>query len=292
MLQSNGRGSNRQPRIIDFIDPTHDPMMAFTLVGEILMPFSRAIARLPGPNLAQGLTTSQEGAPAIPLALEQHAAYCAALERCGLTVTVLPADPQFPDGCFVEDVAIVTPRGAIAMRPGAPSRQGEVQRVHAVLARMIGEHSRIVAPGTMDGGDICEADGHYLIGVSARTNVFGADQLAGMLADLGYSSDVVDIRSSSRLLHLKSGIAYLGDGRLIVTSDVPRNALGLFELIEVPENERYAANCVRVNDRVFVAAGYPATRSAIEECGYETIALEMSEYRKLDGGLSCLSLRL
>ena len=255
------------------------------------MAFSQAIVRLPGANLAAGITTSTEGTPDVALALEQHRAYCNALIACGLTLSVLPADPAHADGCFVEDVAVITPRGAIATRPGDASRQGEVASVVPPLKALFGDLARIVAPGTVDGGDICETDGHYLIGLSARTNPAGAEQLAGLLADLGYSSDVVDIRSSKRLLHLKTGLAYLGDGRMLVTADVPRAALGLFELIEVPETERYAANCIRVNDRVLAAAGYPRTRTAIEDCGYETLALEMSEFRKLDGGLSCLSLR-
>lgn len=256
------------------------------------MAISFAIVRRPGEELPAGLTTSREGPPDVALALDQHRAYCAALEHCGLTVVVLPADPGFPDGCFVEDTAILTPRGAIATRPGAPSRQGEVASVVEALAGFFEGVSRIDAPGTVDGGDVCEADGHYLIGLSARTNVAGAEQLAALLADLGYSSDVVDIRSSRRLLHLKTGITYLGDGRMVVTSDVPQGGpLMPYELIEVPETERYAANCMRVNDRVLVAAGYPGARAAIEDCGYEVLELGMSEFRKVDGGLSCLSLR-
>jgi dimethylargininase len=253
---------------------------------------SFAIVRRPGEELPAGLTTSREGPPVVALALEQHRAYCRALEHCGLTIVVLPADPGFPDGCFVEDTAILTPRGAILTRPGAPSRQGEIASVVEALAGFFESVSRIDAPGTVDGGDVCEADGHYLIGLSARTNAAGAGQLAALLANLGYSSDVVDIRSSGRLLHLKTGIAYLGNGRMIVTSDVPRGGpLAPYELIEVPETERYAANCLRVNDRVLVAAGYPSVRAAVEDCGYEILELGMSEFRKLDGGLSCLSLR-
>lgn len=255
------------------------------------MQFSRAIVRLPGASLAAGITTSNEGPPDIALALEQHRAYCNALVACGLTLAVLPEEPAFPDACFVEDVAIVTPRGAIATRPGDASRQGEVTSVLPSLKAMCGDVARIMAPGTLDGGDVCEADGHYLIGLSARTNVAGAEQLASLLAEVGYSSSIVDVRGSKRLLHLKTGMSYIGDGRLVVTADVPRGPLGLFELIEVSGNERYAANCVRVNDQVLVAAGYPQVCAEIEACGYQVLALEMSEFRKMDGGLSCLSLR-
>ena len=117
---------------------------------------------------------------------------------------------------------------------------------------------RIGAPGTLDAGDVCEADGHFLIGISARTNEAGAEQLAAHLVELGYRADVVDIRPYHQLLHLKTGIAWLGDGRLLATEDLPRwPALAAYEIVRVPETERYAANALRVNDHVLVAAGYP-----------------------------------
>ena len=254
--------------------------------------FTHALLRLPGENFAKGLTQSGEGAPDPGLALEQHQRYCEALSDCGLSLTVLPADPRHPDGCFVEDTALVTGRGAILTRPGAPSRRGEVDAIEAALRPAFPDLERIEPPGTVDAGDVCEADGHFLIGLSARTNDAGAAQLAGLLGDLGYRSDFVDIRNSRSLLHLKTGVAYLGEGRMLATPDFPRDpALAAYEIIEVPATERYAANALRVNDRVLVAAGYPVTRAAIEALGFETIALEMSEFRKLDGGLSCLSLR-
>ena len=255
-------------------------------------PLTHALLRLPGENFAQGLTQAGEGAPDPELALEQHQRYCEALAACGLSLTVLPADPRHPDGCFVEDTALVTERGAIITRPGAPSRRGEVDVIASALCGLFPEIPRIVAPGTLDAGDVCEADGHFLIGLSARTNEPGAAQLAGHLADLGYRADIVDIRPHARLLHLKTGIAWLGDGRMLATDDLPRlPALAAYEILRVPDAERYAANALRVNDRVLVAAGYPATRAAIESLGFAVIELDVSEFRKLDGGLSCLSLR-
>ncbi len=253
---------------------------------------THALLRLPGENLAAGLTQAVEGAPDPDLALEQHQHYCEALADCGLSLTILPADTRYPDGCFVEDTALVTARGAIIMRPGAPSRRDEVELIEATLKGLFPEIARIQAPGTVDAGDVCEADGHFLIGLSARTNEAGAEALAGHLGDLGYRSDILDIRHARALLHLKSGIAWLGDGRLLATADIPRApALAAYEIVEVPADECYAANALRVNEHVLVAAGYPKTRSAIELLGFEVIALEMSEFRKLDGGLSCLSLR-
>ncbi|MGH8251489.1 MAG: dimethylarginine dimethylaminohydrolase family protein [Steroidobacteraceae bacterium] len=254
--------------------------------------YTHALLRLPNHDFAAGLTQSREGVPDYESALEQHQRYCVALSECGLSLTILPADPRHPDGCFVEDTALLTPLGAILMRPGAPSRQGEVHAIAAALRGLFREIPQIFDPGTVDAGDVCDADGYFLIGLSTRTNEEGARQLAGFLGDLGYPSSLVDIRAIDGLLHLKSGIAWLGDGRMVVTPEIPRTpALAPYELIELPAAERYAANCLRVNDRVLVADGYPRTRAAIEACGYETIALEMSEFRKMDGGLSCLSLR-
>jgi dimethylargininase len=256
------------------------------------MRVTHALLRLPGDNFAQGLTQSGEAAPDPALTLAQHQHYRQALEAAGLALTVLPADPRHPDGCFVEDTALLTARGAILTRPGAPPRRGEVDAVEAALSHAWPEFARIGAPGTVDAGDVCEADGHFLIGLSARTNEAGAAQLAGLLGDLGYRADLLDIRGIRALLHLKSGIAFLGEGRLLTTTDFPRHpAIAAYERIEVPVAERYAANALRVNDCVLVAAGYPATRAAIESLGFETVALEVSEFRKLDGGLSCLSLR-
>lgn len=254
--------------------------------------FARALLRLPGENFAGGITTSAEGAPVLARALEQHRRYAAALEACGLKTTTLPADPRYPDGTFVEDTAIVTAKGAIITRPGAASRAGETEVIAAALGQHYGRLARIAAPGTVDGGDICETDTGVLIGVTARTNEEGARQLAGLLGDLGYAATLVDIRAVPGLLHLKTGISYLGDGRLAVAAGLPRlPAFAGYEQVTVASEESYAANCIRVNDRVLVAAGYPRFVEELVRLGYHPLPLEMSEFRKMDGGLSCLSLR-
>ena len=257
------------------------------------MTFTSALVRTPAPNFAKGLTSSDEGPPDFAMALEQHRGYCRALEECGLEITELPADPAFPDSTFVEDTAIVTAQGAIATRPGAPSRAGEVDSVVAALRRQFREVAQIFAPGTLDGGDVCDADGHFLIGLSSRTNEQGARQLARLLGDWQYTSSIVDIRGVKTLLHLKTGLAYLGNGRMVVTQDIPRvPAFSRYEQIPVWADERYAANCIRVNDHVLVAAGYPRIADMLAARRYNIVPVEMSEFRKMDGGLSCLSLRL
>jgi len=260
------------------------------------MQFTRAMVRPPGRTFAEGLSSATEGPPDLDRALAQHALYVEALRECGLEVTGLEPDAAYPDSTFVEDTAVMTERGAILMRPGAPSRQGETASMRLCLRNFYPELPAIEPPGTVDGGDICEADGHFLIGVSARTNENGAHQLAQHLHRWGYSSSIIDIRDNAALLHLKSGIASLGGGLWVVQDGIERElrshtGIDVRDVVTVTPEEAYAANCVRVNGAVLVAAGYPLLNAAVEARGCRVVALEVSEFRKMDGGLSCLSLR-
>jgi len=255
--------------------------------------FRHAIVRPPAPNFADGLTTVDLGRPDVAKALAQHDAYCRALEESGLALTRLPDDPHFPDSTFVEDTAVITARGsAILTRPGAPSRSGEVVAIEEALASRFPRLLRIEAPGTVDGGDIDEAGEHFFIGVSRRTNEEGARQLARLLAADGYTSSLYDIRGVGEILHLKSGIAWLGGKTLVVIDALASHpAFAGWDLIRVPRGEEYAANCILVNDSVFFAEGFPLLERALRERGYRLTVLPMSEFQKMDGGLSCLSLR-
>lgn len=254
--------------------------------------FQRAIVRPPSVNFVEGLTTVDLGPPNYELAVAQHEAYCLALDQCGLTLIRLDADPRHPDSSFVEDTAVLTDKCAILTRPGAPSRAGEVASIRDALAEFYPSSLSIQPPGTVDGGDVCEAGDHFFIGISQRTNEAGARQLAELLAPFGYTTSVVDIRGLSGILHLKSGIAYLGDKRLVVIAALANLAeLRGFDLVAVNADEEYAANCVRVNHHVLVVEGHPLLEGNLRELGYQTIALEMTEFQKMDGGLSCLSLR-
>jgi dimethylargininase len=254
--------------------------------------FSRAVVRPPSVNFADGLTSRRLDAPVYPQALKQHEAYCAALEGCGLRLVRLEADKRYPDSTFVEDAAVITERGAMLTRPGAPSRTGEVAGVRKALAQFYSTLSSIHNPGTLDGGDICEVGNHFFIGISQRTNETGAQQLAEWLASLDYTSSFVDIRDVKGILHLKSGLAYLDDNLLVVIDALlNREEFRGYDFIVVNRQEEYAANCVRVNECVLVAAGYPELERRLSEMGYQPIALDMSEFQKMDGGLSCLSLR-
>jgi dimethylargininase len=222
--------------------------------------------------------------------------YCEALEQCGLTLTRLEPDERQPDSTFVEDAAVLTNLGAILARPGAATRLGEVEGIAGVLSKFYSELNSIQHPGTLDGGDVCEAARgarpHFYIGISERTNETGATQLAGWLAQYDFTSSFVDIRDTKNILHLKSGVAYLGQNQLVVIDSLSnqREFQG-HDLVPINAGEEYAANCVRVNDHVLVAAGYPRFEETLRTLGYQTIALEMTEFQKMDGGLSCLSLR-
>lgn len=257
--------------------------------------FKHAIVRKPGENFSQGLTSVSQGslgAPDFGKALEQHAAYCAALRECGLELTVLEKDLDHPDSTFVEDTAVLTAEAAILSRPGDESRAGEVDRIKDTVLARFARHYRIQAPGTMDGGDICEAGSHFFIGISHRTNEEGARQLADFLGQEGYTSSFVDIRAMTSILHLKSGIACIADKTLVLMEELADNPLFQdYRIIRVAEGETYAANCVRINDRVFMPSGYPGLEADLRRAGFSPLVLDMSEFRKMDGGLSCLSLR-
>jgi dimethylargininase len=254
--------------------------------------FSRAVLRRPGANFASGITASEEGPPELEAAVAQHAAYAGALEGLGLSAQILPADPAFPDGVFVEDTAIIVGGSAVITRPGAAARAGETAAVERALSAWFPEFGRITSPGTLDAGDVCETDDLVLIGVSHRTDEAGAQQLAAILDDLDRRTALVDIRSTPGLLHLKTGLSYLGEGRMAIAPglDVP-DVLKRFELVFLEAEERYAANCLAINGRVLIPAGAPRFADRLAALGYAPQVLEMSEFRKMDGGLSCLSLR-
>lgn len=252
--------------------------------------FKYAIVKTPAPSLASGITsTPQLGKPDYKKALEQHQNYIRALETCGVKVKVLTADEQFPDSCFIEDVAVCTRAFAMITSPGADSRKGEQKGTAAVLKEFYDEIQQVQSPGTLEGGDVMMVKDHYYIGLSDRTNRKGADQLIAALKAHGMDGTVVEMKE---FLHLKTGTSYLEDNFLLVAGEFKdKNEFSAFTRIEVPADEGYAANCIRVNDFVIIPKGFPKTKKLIEDAGLKTLVVDTSEFRKLDGGLSCLSLR-
>ena len=251
--------------------------------------FTKAIVRTPAPTMINGLTSANEGTPDYDLALKQHSAYIQALESCGLSVICLEASPEFPDSTFVEDVALLTPHCAIITNPGALSRRGEILGMQSLLEEHFENIEQIKTPGTLEAGDVMMVGSHFFIGLSARTNQSGADQLIAYLQKYGLTGSVVELKE---VLHLKTGVAYLEENNLLACGEfLTHPDFQKFNIIPIDPSESYAANCIWVNDKVIVPQGYPHTLDAIKQAGYDAMEIDMSEFRKLDGGLSCLSLR-
>lgn len=251
--------------------------------------FSKAIVRKPCEEMIHGITSASLGKPNYQLALKQHEAYTEALRSCGLDVTVLEADSSFPDSCFVEDVALCTSRFAVLTNPGAPSRFGERKAMAPHLDSFFSLVEKIAFPGTLDAGDVMMVGEHFYIGISNRTNEKGAAQLMSILEKHGKTGEKVPLKE---MLHLKTGVSYLEDNFMMVFGEFCKHkSFEPFYKIEVDEAESYAANSLWINNTVLVPMGFPSTLEKIRKAGFHTLVLDVSEFRKLDGGLSCLSLR-
>jgi dimethylargininase len=251
-----------------------------------------AIVRPPGRSFPAGITGAGLGRPNVERALEQHDVYVRELEQAGMAIIRLPSDERHPDSTFIEDTAVIVGDLAVLARSGAPSRQGEVQSTREELSRHFAVVHAIRAPGTLDGGDVCETGTDVFIGISRRTNEKGARQLAELLATRGIGVVLVDISCDSAALHLKSGLAYLGGSRLAVIEPWRnRPEFAGYEIITVASGESAAANALHVNGRTLIASGFPAFEEELRRRGDTVVPLDVSEFRKMDGGLSCLSLR-
>ena len=251
--------------------------------------FSKAIVRKPCRNMVKGLTGVNLGIPDYQKAVEQHRSYVCALKECGLNIIELEADENYPDSTFVEDVALLTPHCAVITNPGAPSRRGETAEMKHVVQEYYTDIEQILSPGTLDAGDIMMVGDHYYIGLSGRTNRNGAEQMIRILNKFGMSGSLIPLKT---VLHLKAGVAYLEHNNLVASGEfLSKLEFKKFNIIELPEEERYAANCVWINDNVLIPEGYPKSKQKIIDSGYSVIEIDVSEFRKLDGGLSCLSLR-
>ena len=254
--------------------------------------FSHVIVRRPGKSLCDGITSAPElGKPIYEKAIEQHDAYIEALKQCDVDVTVLEADERYPDSCFVEDPALITRKCAIITNPGAASRNGEKDEIVGAVKKFFSDDQieYIKAPGTLEGGDVMMVGDHFYVGRSARTNEEGIRQLTEILERHGLTCSEVKLE---KVLHLKTGVNYLEDNNMLVSGEfIDKPEFAQYNKVVIPEEEAYAANCIWVNDTVIVPEGYPTVLKAVQDLGYKTLVVDTSEYRKLDGGLSCLSLR-
>jgi dimethylargininase len=176
---------------------------------------------------------------------------------------------------------------AMVLNPGAPSRVGERVAVREALERFK-KVTEMAAPATLDGGDILFADDQYFVGLTERTNRGGFEVFERFVREKLYKATAVPM---TNILHLKSACTYLGDSRILAASGYFDESIFCnYTLIHVSKIEEYSANCVAVNDKVIVIAGYPQTKAAIEAAGFETIEVEMSEFKKGGGSLTCLSI--
>jgi len=251
--------------------------------------FRNAIVRIPCQAIINGLTSSDLGKPDYERALVQHSDYIRLLRELGLKVNILKEEELFPDSTFIEDVAICTPELAIITNPGAESRRGEIGGMRQVLATYFENIEQIVHTGTLEGGDILMVNSHFFIGISERTNNKGADQLIEILEKYGMTGSKIHLK---KMLHLKTGVSFLGNNNLLVSGELKScEEFARFNRIEIDKDESYAANSLWINGMVMVPMGFPKTKKKIENAGYTAIEVDVSEFRKVDGGLSCLSLR-
>jgi len=252
--------------------------------------YTKAIVRRPGPAIVNGLTTSNLGKPNYQAALQQHIQYIKALMVCGLKIHILESDNNLPDSTIIEDTALLTPDCAIITNPGAVSRKGETKEVAALLGKFYPNIEMIDPPGTIDAGDVLMVGSHYYIGLSDRTNKEGAKQMIGILEKYDLSGSTISLQ---QVLHLKTGVSYLEKNTLLASGEfLDKKEFNEFNIIPVDEDESYASNSIWVNDCVIMPTGYPKTKLAVEKEGYNILTVNTSEFRKIDGGVSCLSLRL
>lgn len=253
--------------------------------------FSHAITRRPAPSITAGLRAIDIGTPDLGLMQTHHEAYIAALRDTGATVVELPPLDAYPDSVFVEDTALCLPEGAVVMRPGAPSRLGEAAEMAPHLKALYAEVVAITgADSFIEGGDILVTEREVLVGRSARTNAAGIAELTLRVAPWGHS--VREVHTPPGVLHFKTDCSLLDAETILSTTRL--SASGCFAgymVIDVAEGEEAAANTIRFNDLVLMPVGFPRTRDRLVAAGFKVREIGNSECAKLDGGMSCLSLR-
>ncbi len=252
----------------------------------------QAIVRRPAKNVAQTADKGAAGIPDYERAMLQHVALCEALKRCGLSVVTLNPDPQFPHGSFVGDMAVVTENLAVISNlPDQNPRQGEQPAAATILGgnRFL---RFVTAPGYFNAADVLRLGDQFYIGLSEHTNAQGAEQLIGFLKEFGYTATVLDI-SDTGIEQLSSAAAYLGRDRILLRKELAKNYTFLeYEKIIIQPEEKSAAGAFVVNGTLILPQGFPHLRSELRLMGIPFIEVNVSEFEKAGGYLSCLALRL
>lgn len=252
--------------------------------------FTHAITRKPSASIIAGLRAVDTGNPDLALMQAHYADYVAALKSTGATVVELDAAEAFPDSVFVEDTALCLPEGAVVMRPGAPTRLGEAAEMAPHLRALYGDVVTVSGPGFIEGGDILVTEREILVGRSARTNAEGVAELTRLVAPWGHS--VREVFTPPGVLHFKTDCSLLDAQTILSTRRL--DASGCFagyKVIHVADGEEACANSIRFNDLVIMPAGFPRTAEILANAGYTLRQIGNTECAKLDGGMSCLSLR-
>jgi dimethylargininase len=247
-----------------------------------------ALVRGPSTRLADGIVTHIGRTPVdVALASTQHAAYADALAASGWTIRPVPTAEECPDSVFIEDTVVVCDDLAVLARPGAPARRAEVAGV-AVMAGSLGlRTAQIQEPGTLDGGDVLQAGRTVYVGRGGRTNAEGVRQLRALLAPLGRTVIAVPLR---HVLHLKSAVTALPDGTFLL---LPRLVpAGLFPAVRPVEEEGGCHVVPLGGDRVLIAASAPRTAALLQDMGFIPVVVDISEFEKLEGCVTCLSVLL
>lgn len=248
--------------------------------------YTHALVRPPGASFVNAIAVEPKPID-VTLALRQHAEYVDALRETGIAVEILDADERFPDGCFMQDPAMVIRTGAILNRMGTASRAGETALVADILRERFETHE-LVEPATLEGGDVLNAGHRLLVGETERTNKAGIEQLRALVEPYGIHVEAVPVRE---FLHLLTVVTYVGNGVVVVHEDFADHpALAVFDKIIVPRVEAYAANTLGIRNSVIMPAGFPQTAERLRGKGFEVLQVPMSEFYKADGGVSCLSL--
>jgi dimethylargininase len=211
------------------------------------------------------------------------------LRSAGLTVEVLPPLEEFPDSVFVEDPALVFSGGAVLLRPGTPTRVGESDGMRPVLLRRFQRVLELSGEEYADGGDVLTARDGVFIGLSRRTNRRGAEALAIQLGQLDLAARIVETPPGS--LHLKSAVSVLDEETFLTSAAIAESGIFRDYQLLVALDEEPSAHALRVNNMVFVPAHFPRTADLLAVKGYEVKTLQVTEIRKLDAGLPCMSLR-
>lgn len=251
--------------------------------------FTHALARRPGKSVIKGLRAGDGADPELVDVLAEHAGYLAALRGAGLEVTELEPLEDFPDAIFVEDPALVFTQGAVLLRPGAPSREGESAYLRDELAvrfPMLLEQRE----GYADGGDVLVMPDRAYIGLSARTDRQGAEVLINLLDQLGIAAVVAE--TPPEVLHLKTASSLIDEETVLATRALAQSGIyANYRVIEVPADEEGGANVLRVRDSLLVGANYPRLIDLLDGYGAKVVPIPNAAIAMIDAGFTCMSLR-